>query len=251
MQERNFRLTLEYDGTRYAGWQWQKNALSVQGVVEESLRRLLNHPVRVTAGSRTDAGVHALGQVVSFRAASRLKPADLLRGLNALLPADVAVREAAEAAPDFNARRSAKGKLYGYRIWNHPQRSVFEQGYAWHLREPLQLEAMRRAGRDFLGRHDFSAFRAASCQAKSPVRVVRRLEVKQEGEGRIWIEIEGTAFLQYMARTMVGTLVEIGQGKRPAEGVAALLESGERKQAGPTAPAQGLYLVRIFYEEAR
>jgi len=251
MNPRNLKLVLEYDGTRYAGWQLQKNASTVQGVVEESLGRLLNHPVRITGGSRTDAGVHALGQVAGFRTASRLKTSDLLRGLNALLPADVAVREVAEAAPEFNARRSAKGKLYAYRIWNRPQRSVFEQGYAWHLREPLDLEAMRRAGHDFLGRHDFSAFRAASCQAKSPVRVVRRLEVKDEGEGRISIEIEGTAFLQHMARTMVGTLVEIGQKKRPPEGVAALLESGERKQAGPTAPAQGLYLVRIFYEEAR
>jgi len=250
-KERNIKLVLEYDGTRYSGWQLQKNAPTVQGVVEESLRRLLDHPVRVTGGSRTDSGVHALGQVASFRTTTRLSPDQIRRGLNALLPADVAAREAAEAPAEFNARRSAKGKLYAYRILNREERSAFERGYAWHLREPLDLEAMRRAGRDFLGRHDFSAFRASSCQAKDPVRVVRRLEVKAPGDDRIAIEIEGTAFLQHMARTMVGTLVEIGQGKRPVESVAGLLESGDRTLAGPTAPAQGLYLVRIFYEEAR
>ena len=177
---------------------------------------------------------------------ARLSPDQIRRGLNALLPADVAAREAAEAPADWNARRAAKGKLYAYRILNREERSVFEAGYAWHLREPLDLEAMRRAGRDFLGRHDFSAFRASSCQAKDPVRVVRRLEVKVPGEDRIAIEIEGTAFLQHMARTMVGTLVEIGQGKRPPNAVATLLEHGDRTLAGPTAPAQGLYLVPDF-----
>jgi tRNA pseudouridine38-40 synthase len=251
LKERNLKLVLEYDGTRYSGWQLQKNAPTVQGVVEESLRRLLDHPVRVTGGSRTDSGVHALGQVANFRTTTRLSPDQIRRGLNALLPADVAAREAAEAPAEFNARRAAMGKLYAYRILNREERSAFERGYAWHLREPLDLEAMRRAGGDFLGRHDFSAFRASSCQAQDPVRVVRRLEVKAPGDDRITIEIEGTAFLQHMARTMVGTLVEIGQGKRPPEGVAGLLESGERTLAGPTAPAQGLYLVRIFYEEAR
>jgi tRNA pseudouridine38-40 synthase len=251
MNPRNIRLVLEYDGTRYSGWQLQKNAPTVQGVVEETLRRLLDHPVRVTGGSRTDSGVHALGQVAGFRTTSRLSPDRIRRGLNALLPPDVAAREVAEAPADWNARRAARGKLYEYRILNREEPSPFARGYAWHLRGPLDLEAMRRAGLDFLGRHDFSAFRASSCQAKDPVRVVRRLEVKAAGEDRIAVEIEGTAFLQYMARTMVGTLVEIGQGKRPPEGVAALLESGDRTLAGPTAPAQGLYLVRIFYEEAR
>jgi len=249
LRERNIKLVLEYDGTRYAGWQLQKNAPTVQGVIEECLGRLLDQPVRIAGGSRTDAGVHALGQVANFRAATRLNWRQVLAGLNALLPPDVAAREVSEAPEDFNARRKARGKIYAYRILNRAGRSAFERGYAWHLRDPLDLAAMRRASRDFLGRHDFSAFRASSCQAKSPVRAVRRLEILEQGDGRIAIEIEATAFLQHMARTMVGTLVEIGQGKRKADSVAGLLQSHDRTLAGPTAPAQGLFLVRIFYGE--
>jgi len=251
MNLRNIRLVLEYDGTRYAGWQLQKNAATVQGVLEECLARLLDQPARVTGASRTDSGVHALGQVANFRTASRLKPIQIRRGLNALLPPDVAVLEAAEADPEFDARRQAKGKLYAYRILNREVRSAFEHAYAWHLRERLDVEKMAQAGQDFLGRHDFSAFRASSCQAKNPVRRVRRLEVREPEQGRIVIEVEATAFLQYMVRTMVGTLVEIGQGKRPVSAVTKLLQRGDRTLAGPTAPAQGLYLVRIFYGEAR
>jgi len=251
MNPRNIRLTLEYDGTRYAGWQLQKNAATVQGVLEECLARLLDQPVRITGASRTDAGVHALGQVANFHTSSRLKPAQIRRGLNALLPADVAVQEAAEADPEFDARRQAKGKVYAYRILNREAPSAFEHAYAWHLRDRLDVEKMARAGQAFLGRHDFSAFRASSCQAKNPVRLVRRVEVSEPEEGRIVIEIEATAFLQHMVRTMVGTLVEIGQGKRPVTAVEEVLQSGDRTLAGPTAPAQGLYLVRIFYGEAR
>lgn len=251
MKERNIRLTLEYDGTRYSGWQLQKNARTVQGVLEECLARLLDQPVRVIGASRTDAGVHALGQVANFRASSRLKPLQIRRGLNALLPFDVVVREAAEAAPDFDSRRKAKGKVYAYRILNREAPSAFEHGYAWHLREPLDLGRMAEAGRDFEGRHDFSAFRSSSCQAKHPIRVVRRVEVRREEPERIWIEVEATAFLQYMVRTMVGTLVEIGQGKKPVSAVRELLQRGRRTEAGPTAPAYGLYLVKVFYEEVK
>jgi tRNA pseudouridine38-40 synthase len=244
---RTLKLLLEYDGTAYQGWQIQATGPTIQGVLEEKLAVLLRSPVRVTAAGRTDAGVHALGQVVSFRTESTMPVARLLRGLNALLPRDIAVRGGEEVPEGFDARRSARGKLYRYRLWNTPERSAFQGPYAWHVPRPLDLDAMREAAQALLGEHDFSAFRAADCPAKNPVRLLRRLEILETGGPLLDLEIEATAFLKHMVRNIVGTLVEVGQGKRPAESLAGLLASRDRTHAGATAPPHGLFLVEIRY----
>lgn len=241
------KLTLEYDGTDYVGWQVQLNGPSIQGKLEEALGVLLKQPVRVVGAGRTDAGVHALGQVASF-----LSPLDLplrayVAGLSSLLPRDIAVVAAEQRPEGFDARRAARGKIYRYRIVNRPWRSPVERRQAWEIFRPLDDAAMRAAAPALLGRHDFSAFRASDCQASTTVREVRRLEVRREGE-IVTVEIEATAFLKHMVRNIVGTLVEVGTGRRAADSLAELLASGDRDRAGVTAPAHGLCLVEVFYE---
>lgn len=248
MSARVIKLTLEYDGTDYVGWQVQPNGLSVQAVVETSLAKLLGESVRVTGAGRTDAGVHAHGQVASLRTARRLPLKAFVAGLNGLLPGDIAVVRAEECDPGFDARKSARGKIYRYRIANRPTRSPLLRRQAWELFAPLHVEAMRRAAPSLLGRHDFSAFCAADGAAKNPVREVRRLDVAEDGE-LIVVEVEADALLRHMVRTLVGTLVEVGLGKRAPGSVAGLLSSRDRALAGPTAPAQGLCLWSVRYPD--
>jgi tRNA pseudouridine38-40 synthase len=241
------KLTLEYDGTRYAGWQVQPNGLAVQEVVERALAELHKAPRRVTAAGRTDAGVHARGQVVSFAEERPLPTSAYVQGMNALLPADVAVRAASLEPDGFDARRSASGKRYRYRILNAATRAPLQRLYAWEIFRPLDIAAMRAAAAPLVGRHDFAAFQAADCAAHHAVREVRRLDVDAAGE-RLDVVVEATAFVKHMVRNIVGTLVEVGLGRRDSQSIPALLAGRDRTQAGRTAPPQGLSLEEVFYD---
>jgi tRNA pseudouridine38-40 synthase len=241
------KLVLEYDGTRYVGWQVQPNGPSIQAEVERSLAELHGGPRRVTGAGRTDAGVHALGQVASFREESPLPLRAYVQGMNALLPADIAV-QAASLEPDaFDARRSARGKRYRYRIVCTPTRAPLSRLQSWQLFRRLDLAGVRLAAGPLVGVHDFAAFQAAGCDARHAVREVRRLELLSTAEGEIALVIEATAFVRHMVRNIVGTLVEVGLGRRSPESVAEVLASRDRTRAGRTAPPQGLVLEEVFY----
>jgi tRNA pseudouridine38-40 synthase len=243
------KLLLEYDGTCYVGWQVQPNGPSIQAEVERALSRLHARPVRVTAAGRTDAGVHALGQVASFPVETPLPLSAYVKGMNALLPEDVAVRGAAVMPDGFDARHDARGKRYRYRIENLPTRAPLGRRQAWQVFRPLDVAAMRAASVPLLGRHDFSSFRASDCVADHAVRELRRLDVEGQSGGVVEVVAEATAFLKHMVRNLVGTLVEVGLGAREAASLAGLLAARDRTLAGRTAPPQGLLLERVFYEE--
>jgi tRNA pseudouridine38-40 synthase len=241
---------LSYDGTAYAGWQVQPDATTVQGLVMAAARPLLGADVRVIGASRTDAGVHALRQVASLRTASALSPAAVRGALNAALPDDIRVGEVTEAPAGFDARRSASGKRYAYLIDNAPIANPLLRRYAWHVPWALDAGAMRQALAALRGRHDFSAFCAAPGRGTTPVCVVRALHLVRRKRG-LAIVLSADRFLHHMVRNVVGSLVVVGRGARPAEWMADALASGDRRRAGPTAPAQGLTLVRVLYPEAR
>lgn len=241
-----YLLTLEYDGTEYAGWQVQPNARTVQGTLEEALANLLCSATRVTAAGRTDAGVHAAGQAASFTTERSLSPEVVLRALNALTPGDLAVSKVEVVGDDFDVRRCARSRTYVYRIWNRRAPSPFWRRYAWHVARPLAIERMAAASALLRGEHDFSSFRGAGCDAAHPVRRVLRSEIRTSGE-LVCYEIEATAFLRHMVRNIAGTLVEVGHGRRAPEEIPALLAARDRTLAGVTAPAHGLCLVRVQY----
>ncbi len=241
-----YKLVLEYAGTAYHGWQVQPGLPTVQGRLQEALSRIVDASVEVTGAGRTDAGVHACGQVASFTAQSRLEGDALRRALNALLPRDIVVRSVERAAPDFDARRSARAKRYRYTILRREYPSAW---HGWHsLYVPITLDAaaMAEAAQALVGTHDFSAFRAGSCTASSPVRTILRAEWRSEGD--FWhFEVTGDAFLQHMVRILVGTCLEIGRRKRPPAAMAEILASRDRRRAGKTAPPQGLCLMSVEY----
>lgn len=242
----NVKLTIEYDGTRYHGWQVQPNGETIQEVLETALATLLGGKVRLNGSGRTDAGVHALGQVANFVWPGELDLWRFQKGLNALTPSDIVVK-AVDRAPDaFDARRDARGRIYQYRIWNCPWPSAFHVGFSWHVPLPLDVAAMEKAVRVLEGEHDFSSFRAVGCEATHPVRRIYANSVAREDDLVIYT-CEGTAYLRHMVRNIVGTLVEVGRGERSAAAFAELLSARDRKQAGPTAPAKGLFLVAIKY----
>jgi tRNA pseudouridine38-40 synthase len=241
------KLTLEYDGTAYVGWQVQPNGLSVQQVVEDALARLVGEKVVVSAAGRTDAGVHAVGQVVSFWTDKRLPLRAWVRGLGGLLPEDVSVVDALEVPDDFEPRRWSLGKHYRYQVCNRPVRAPLLRHTHWQIFAPLELGAMQQAATHLLGRHDFSAFRAADCAARHALRELRALEVHGDPGSLLRFEVKGTAFLKHMVRNLVGTLVEVGRGRRPPGWVAEVLASRDRHGAGPTAPAHGLCLMEVYY----
>lgn len=243
---RRLKLLLEYCGTHYHGWQVQPGVVTIQGTLEACLSRITNAPVRVHAAGRTDAGVHALGQVAHFDTPSAIALHALQRGVNSLLPDDIVVREVHEVSGDFHARYSARQKTYAYVVQNHALRSALHGPYTWHVLQPLEVTAMRSAAQALLGQHDFSAFRAASCSARSPVRCLTHLAVQRRAE-RIIFVLRADGFLQHMVRNIVGTLVDIGRGKITPDAITAILHSRQRLEAGPTAPPQGLFLVRVTY----
>jgi tRNA pseudouridine38-40 synthase len=243
---RNIRLILEYDGTAYAGWQVQDNAVTVQGCVETALGRMLKGPVRVTASGRTDAGVHALAQAANFRTEASVPLRGFVHGLNSLLPTDIAVRRADRMPAEFDSRRSAKSKTYQYFLHVAATPSAFARGSSWRLPVALDAAAMEEGAALLVGTHDFSAFRSAGCDAPHAVRAISEARVEVRGEF-LEVRLTGTAFLRHMVRIIVGTLVEIGLGKRTVGNIEELLRSGNRDDAGPTAPPQGLFLARVEY----
>jgi len=246
---RTFKLTLAYDGTAYAGWQLQPEMPTLQGTLEAALEKITGEPLRTVASGRTDAGVHALGQVVSFRSETRLSADVLQRALNAELPPDMTVVAAAEALDGFHATGDAVRKRYRYVIHNGRLSDVFTRHYAWHVYEPLDVPAMRRAAQVLLGTHDFSSFETQGSPRESSVRTVYDLSVDRESESgdRVRIEIEADGFLYNMVRAIVGALVQIGRGAKPETWLAGVLEARDRRAGGPTAPPQGLFLVSVDY----
>jgi tRNA pseudouridine38-40 synthase len=248
---RHIRLVVEYDGTALCGWQRQANGPTVQGHLEEALSKLLAHEARVAGASRTDAGVHARGQVASFRTARAIPLHGIRRGLNSLLPRQIAVREAAEVPDDFHPRFSATGKHYRYTILARPDRSPRWRDRAWHHREPLSIEAMAAAAAPLLGEHDFAAFRAAGCTAATTIRRLDAIELSAPDPELLVIDVRGNAFLRNMVRILVGTLAEVGAGRRAPGQVAEILDSRDRTRAGITAPAQGLELMEVCYDGSR
>jgi tRNA pseudouridine38-40 synthase len=264
-----FKITVAYDGTDFVGWQRQAAGTSIQGLVEDALGELDGRKVTVTGASRTDAGVHALGQVASFTLARPFDAATVVRAVNARLPGEVRVLTAVEVPPTFHGRYAARTKTYRYRIWNGEAVSPFERRYVWQLVGALDIDAMRRAARLFEGTRDFVAFQAAGGEARGTVRTILSSELRiadcglrierMDSEARLpdrrfpsdaqsailLYEIVGDGFLRHMVRAIVGSLVEVGRGRRPVEWVCEVLASRDRRRAGPTAPATGLFLVSV------
>ena len=241
---KNYRLGIGYDGTDFRGWQRQPDGRTGQGVLEEAVFTVTRKRTVVHGAGRTDAGVHALGQVAGFRGVFKLADEVLFRALNAVLPADVRVFSLEEAPPGFHARRSARSKLYRYRIVHAPQASPLDRRYVLHWPYPLKLGAMREAARLFVRTADFTAF--SSNRDRSPVRTVTRSELRRSGDEIVYT-VEAQGFLRYMVRTIVGTLLEVGRGRiRPAD-IEEVFGTRDRSLAGPTAPARGLTLVRVDY----
>lgn len=246
---RRLRLDLEYEGTRYHGWQVQPNASTVQECVERALGAVLNEPCRVVGAGRTDAGVHALGQVAHFETTRAIPASALLRALNSLLPADIAVREVREVPDSFHARKSAVRKRYVYWIWNDPRKSALWDRFCWHVPVSLDPAAMGEAAAHLAGRHDFSSFQASDCKSRdNPVRVIELIRVEPMEGSFLRIAVEASSFLRHMVRNLVGTLVEVGSGKIGADDVRFILEARDRRRAGRTAPGRGLFLEWVRYE---
>jgi tRNA pseudouridine38-40 synthase len=243
---RNIKLTLSYDGTEFHGWQRQDGLRTVQQVLEEAVAELTGSRCRATASGRTDAGVHALGQVVHFFTTSRHSPEVFVRALNALLPRDVRVLDAEEVPQAFHATLDARSKRYRYRIDNGRIASPFQLRYSWHVAQPLDVEAMNRAGQALLGRHDFRSFETDWPNRTSSVRTLFDLSTARD-DHLVSIEVEADGFLYNMVRAIAGSLVLVGTARRPEAWLRAVLEAQDRTAAGPTAPPQGLFLLRVRY----
>lgn len=239
-------LGIEYDGSAFQGWQSQPHGNSVQDALERALSSVAGEPLRVVCAGRTDAGVHALNQVAHFDCGVARPEQAWVRGANSLLPPQVAVRWACEIDDRFHARFDAISRTYGYLLHNHPVRPALLHGrVGWHHR-PLDADAMHAAAQALLGEHDFSAFRAAECQAKSPVKIMHRADVRRSGDMLVF-EFRASAFLQHMVRNIVGALVHVGNGREPVESIAALLASRDRTRAAPTFSPAGLYFAGVDY----
>jgi len=254
-----YRAVVAYDGTAYQGWQAQRTGPTIQQTIEAALATVLREPVRVAAAGRTDAGVHARGQVIAFDATVELaatrdgadpRPSSpleqALRSVNAVLPEDVVLRTLEAAAPDFDPRRDAVRRAYLYRIWNEPVRSPFERRTAWHVREPLDVTAMAEAATMLVGEHDFASFQGADDVPRASVRTVARSEVRADGP-LVGYAIEANSFARHMVRNLVGQLVEIGRGRARPDAMRGLLEARDRRLAPPPAPPQGLFLEWVRY----
>jgi len=248
MSGRNLKLTLAYDGTPFVGWQRQAAGESIQGLLEDALARLEGAPVTAHGAGRTDAGVHALAQVASVRVTFSHDPPTVMRALNATLPAAIRVTGVDDAPASFHARFDARSKCYRYQIANEPVPSPFTRAFAWHVPEALDRAAMDAAAAALLGTHDFAAFQSSGSDVQTTVRTLTR-SAWLDDAGLLVYEVEGDGFLRHMVRAIVGTLVEIGRGWRPAAQIASLVSGGARADAGSTAPPHGLLLARVEYRD--
>lgn len=257
---KNIKLTIEYDGTNYSGWQIQKRyGDSIQKIIQDCIEKVSKEKVKLISSGRTDAGVHALGQVANFKTESRMEGPIWKRALNSCLPQDIRILESEEVKLNFHSRYDAKSKVYSYIILNQESPSVFLRNYVYHIPFPLDPEGMKRASKKLLGKHDLSSFRASSCSAKKPIREIIDISVDKRRTTLIpWlpssprgnfitITIEANGFLHHMARNIVGTLIEIGRGRFNPDRIEEILKAMDRTKAGPTAPPQGLFLVKVRY----
>ncbi len=247
---RKIRLKIEYDGTAYAGWQIQKQGEStIQQKLQRALQIVTKVPGHIQCAGRTDSGVHAAGQVAHFTTDSSIQDFQFREALNANLPPDITILESREVAPEFDARRHARGKIYRYRILNRRARSSLLRHYTWHIKNKLDLQAMQKAAGYLQGEHDFSSFRASGCNAKHPVRYLYLLDIHANEKDQITIDVFGSAFLKQMVRNIVGTLTQIGLGRLTPSDMKGILDARDRSVAGQTAPACGLTLIKVFYPD--
>ncbi len=244
---KNFKVIIEYDGSAYHGWQIQKGVPTIQGELEKALATMTGEAVRLTGAGRTDAGVHALGQVANFHSRTGLSPDALQKGLNSLLPKDIVIRACRPVDPGFHARFDARRKKYRYSIVNRPVAPAIGRQYAWHVRRPLDHACMRAVLDRLTGRHDFSAFEGAGSPRAHSIRTIFSAEVRAAAGNRLEVAIAADGFLRYMVRNIVGTAVAAGMGKLGPEEVVSILRSGDRGRAAATAPAHGLCLVAVGY----
>ena len=254
--KQRYKLTIEYMGADYAGWQKQKDIMSIQQAIEEAIEKFCGKPAALTTAGRTDAGVHAFAQVAHIDLSDFSKPMDgfhILKAINAhLRPQPISIIKVEKVDAEFHARFHAVNKLYRYRIVNRPGFLAVDRGFTWHVGRELDVAAMNEGAKYLLGKHDFTTFRSTECQAKSPIRTLDRLEVTEKpydtcGGREIIIEVEGQSFLHHQVRNFAGTLVQVGKGKWKPEDVKTALEAKDRAEGGQTAPSDGLYLVRIDY----
>src|SRR3989304_9805037 len=263
---RNIRLLIEYKGTNYTGWQIQPNLPTIQGITQEKIKIITGEEVKLIAASRTDVGVHALGQAANFHTESLIPTIPIQMGLNALLPDDIVIKDAVEVSPDFNSRRHAIAKIYRYLILNRPYPSAIYRNFSWHVFQKLDIDTMKKAAGYLIGKKDFTSFRAAECDAPHSIREILFFSIKIltspivgtdfksvprgtgcDKEGFIELEVKGTAFLRHMVRIMVGTLVAIGKGKIEPNDFQAIIDAKDRRLAGMTAPPHGLFLKEVEY----
>ena len=244
--KKKYLLIIEYEGTSYCGWQIQKNGTSVQELVEKALSKITKTKTTILSSGRTDAGVHAEAMPAHFVTESKMKTFEFMFALNSHLPLDITIKQVRKVPMSFNARGLAKRKLYRYTILNRNYPSALNYRRSWFIPHNLDVVAMRRAAKYFVGKHDFTSFRAGNCNAKTPIRILNRVEIFKE-EGFLQLEFEGKGFLKHMVRNLVGTLVHVGRKNIPARQVKTILLARNRRIAGPTAPAQGLCLIRVSY----
>jgi tRNA pseudouridine38-40 synthase len=246
-EKKNLKLIVEYDGTRYHGWQRQKGDLTIQSVIEDSIRTIVGERITLIGSGRTDAGVHALCQVCNFITRSEIGPDSMRQGLNSLLPDDIKIRKIKYVPIDFHARYSVKSKAYEYRILNRKDTNLFLRNYTWHIRDELDIESMRRSLSMLIGRHDFSSFKSSGSSNKDPVREMIRAELHGPRQGVLSFIFEANGFLRHMVRNIIGTMVEVGKGKISADEFQDIFQSHNRINAGIKAPPQGLFLKMVKY----
>jgi tRNA pseudouridine38-40 synthase len=243
-----FKLTIAYDGTNFSGWQFQPSRRTVQGVIQDAWEKITREALQVTATSRTDASVHAQGQVVGVDSNTHLVPEQLYNALNATLPEDVILVSIEEVAAGFHATHDAKRKRYRYQIHNERTRALFDRNFVWYVPQPLDIDRMQRAAQSLVGTHDFASFQAAGSERESTVRTITEIEIRREQvpESRVLVDVEGDGFLYNMVRIIVGSLVDVGVGRREEQWLADALAARDRRAAGQTAPPQGLCLLKVY-----
>ena len=244
---KNIKTVIEYDGTDYHGWQCQANLSTVQKTIEDALRQITGETVKITGSGRTDAGVHAMGQVASFLTETQMDSETLRKALNSTLPRDISIIKAQEVPDDFHAQFSSRSKIYEYRIFNRRHPPALQRNRVWHIPEKLDMGKMKEAASYLEGKHDFSVFATANITVKTTVRTVKRVHIKKTREGVILIEIEADGFLKRMVRMITGTLVETGRGKLSPEGFGQILAEGRKTKNVFTSPPQGLFLKKVLY----